>query len=159
MNNKLLQCFVSFVVVLTCVAFAEACPNCKENLAGDPTSEGLAQGFYYSILFMVSMPFLTELLEAGVDIREYVGGLLHSKTFTVDGAISLIGSANMDRRSFDLNFENNILIYDPALTRALRTRQQAYIDSAVRVSLEEVENWPLSRRLWNNSIAMLGPIL
>lgn len=87
------------------------------------------------------------------------GWLLHSKTLTLDGDITLIGSANMDRCSFDLNFENNILIYDPQLTQTVRTRQQSYIDSADRVSLEAVESWPLSRRLWNNSIAMLGPIL
>jgi cardiolipin synthase len=65
----------------------------------------------------------------------------------------------MDCRSFDLNFENNILIYSPQLTETVRARQQTYIDSANKISLQEVQDWPLSRRLWNNSIAMLGPIL
>lgn len=106
-----------------------------------------------------SRSYYAELLQAGVDIREYVGGLLHSKTVTLDDEIVLIGSANMDRRSFDLNFENNILMYDAVLTKTVRARQQSYIDSAVKVTLEEVEAWPLSRRLWNNSVAMLGPIL
>ena len=103
--------------------------------------------------------YYAELLQAGVDIREYVGGLLHSKTLTLDGHISLIGSANMDRRSFDLNYENNMLLYDPALTRALRQRQQDYIDSARPVAAEDVAAWSLPRRLWNNSVALLGPIL
>jgi cardiolipin synthase len=53
------------------------------------------------------------LLAAGVRIFEYVGGLLHTKSLTLDGEVTLIGSANMDRRSFDLNYENNILFYDP----------------------------------------------
>jgi cardiolipin synthase len=106
-----------------------------------------------------SRSYYAELLEAGVDIREYVGGLLHSKTLTLDGEITLIGSANMDRRSFDLNFENNILIYDPELTQTLRARQQDYVDSADRITLEQVENWSLTRCLWNNSVAMMGPIL
>ena len=75
------------------------------------------------------------------------------------GISPLIGSANMDRRSFDLNFENNILIYDLELTQTLRVRQQDYIDSADTISLELVENWSLTRCLWNNSVAMLGPIL
>ena len=65
----------------------------------------------------------------------------------------------MDRRSFDLNYENNILFYDPALTRALRQRQQDYIDSARPVAAEDVAAWSLPRRLWNNSVALLGPIL
>jgi len=94
-----------------------------------------------------------------VDIQEYVGGLLHSKTLTLDGEVTLIGSANMDRRSFDLNFENNILIYDSQLTKALRRRQQKYMDSANNVSKETVAQWSITRRLWNNFIAMLGPVL
>jgi len=99
------------------------------------------------------------LLEAGVEIREYVGGLLHSKTLTLDGEIAFIGSANMDRRSFELNFENNMLIHDESLTRSLRERQQCYIDNSQWVSLEAVSGWSFRRRLWNNTMAMLGPLL
>jgi cardiolipin synthase len=106
-----------------------------------------------------SHSYYTELLQAGVDIREYVGGMLHSKTLTLDGEITLIGSANMDRRSFDLNYENNMLLYDRALTQAIRQRQQAYIESARVVSTETVASWSVMRRLWNNAIAMLGPVL
>jgi len=106
-----------------------------------------------------SRSYYAELLEAGVRVHEYVGGLLHSKTLTLDGDITLVGSANMDRRSFELNFENNILLYDPQLTRAVRLRQQVYLDSANAVTMAEVESWPLYRRLWNNCVAMLGPIL
>ncbi len=73
-----------------------------------------------------------ELLDAGVRIYEYVGGLLHTKSLTVDGEITLIGSANMDRRSFDLNYENNILFYDLQLTEAVRQRQFQYIDKSRR---------------------------
>jgi cardiolipin synthase len=99
------------------------------------------------------------LLEAGVEIREYVGGLLHSKILTLDGEITFIGSANMDRRSFELNFENNMLIYDESVTRILRERQQCYIDNSQWVSIEAVSNWSFRRRLWNNVMAMLGPLL
>lgn len=106
-----------------------------------------------------SRSYYAQLLRAGVSIYEYEGGLLHSKTLTLDGDMVLIGSANMDRRSFDLNFENNILIYSPRLTREVRERQQQYVVCSRKISLEEVENWSLRRRLWNNSIAMLGPIL
>jgi len=106
-----------------------------------------------------SHSYYAELLEAGVEIREYVGGLLHSKTLTLDGEIALIGSANMDRRSFELNFENNMLIHDKQLTCSLRARQQRYIDSSQWVSIEAVSKWSLKRRLWNNTMAMLGPLL
>ncbi|MFN3152472.1 cardiolipin synthase [Bremerella sp.] len=106
-----------------------------------------------------SRSYYADLLKAGVKIHEYAGGLLHTKSLTLDGDITLIGSANMDRRSFDLNYENNILLYDPALTDAVRARQQQYISKSNPVTSEMVDSWPLMRQLWNNTLAMLGPVL
>ncbi len=106
-----------------------------------------------------SRSYYRELLDAGVEIHEYVGGLLHTKSLTLDGEITLIGSANMDRRSFDLNYENNILFYDPELTATVRSRQQEYIQKSKPVTVEQVRAWPLRKRLWNNTLATLGPIL
>jgi cardiolipin synthase len=100
-----------------------------------------------------------ELLDAGVKIYEYVGGLLHTKTLTLDGEVTLIGSANMDRRSFDLNYENNILFCDSSLTAAVRERQHQYLAGSNRITCEIVNAWPIRRRLWNNSVAVLSPIL
>lgn len=106
-----------------------------------------------------SRSFYRELLEAGVEIREYPHGLLHTKALTVDGQMTLIGSANMDRRSFDLNFENNILLVDPAFTAAVRARQQSYMDASLLVPLDEVAAWPRHTILWHNVLAMIGPVL
>ena len=106
-----------------------------------------------------SRSYYKDLLEAGVEIYEYVGGLLHTKSLTLDGEITLIGSANMDRRSFELNYENNILFCDQDLTANVRVRQQEYIAKSKPVTLEMVESWSLATRLWNNSLALLGPVL
>jgi len=106
-----------------------------------------------------SRSYYAGLLDAGVRIFEYPDGLLHAKTLTIDGQVTLIGSANMDRRSFDLNFENNILYYDPSLTSDLRARQQEYLDVSHEMTREEVAEWSIAYRLWNNSWATLGPIL
>jgi len=106
-----------------------------------------------------SRSYYDDLLAAGVRIFEYEGGLLHTKSLTVDGEITLIGSANMDRRSFELNYENNILFYDPALTAEMRHRQDSYIARSHPVTAEMVASWPMRRRLLNNTIAMLGPVL
>lgn len=111
------------------------------------------------IVAAASRSYYDDLLVAGVKIHEYVGGLLHTKSLTIDGEIALIGSANMDRRSFDLNYENNILYADRKLTAKLRQRQQEYLDSSNQVTSEEVAGWPMRRRLWNNTIATLGPVL
>jgi len=100
-----------------------------------------------------------ELLKAGVKIHEYVGGLLHTKSMTVDGDVTLIGSANLDRRSFELNYENNILLYDESLTAQMRERQDMYLASSKEVKTADVEAWPARHRLWNNTVALLGPLL
>lgn len=100
-----------------------------------------------------------ELLEAGVCIREFVGGLLHAKTLTIDGETTLIGSANMDRRSFELNFENNILFQDVALTKAIRRRQEDFIAQSRLIDAAEVAEWSRLYQLRNNTMAMLSPLL
>jgi len=106
-----------------------------------------------------SHSYYLELVKAGVKIHEYVGGLLHTKSMTVDDDITLIGSANMDRRSFDLNYENNILFVDVELTAAVRARQEQYLASSNPVSRGDIEAWSIFRRFWNNLLGMLGPVL
>jgi cardiolipin synthase len=111
------------------------------------------------IVSAASRSYYADLLTAGVKVYEYVGGLLHTKSLTLDGEMTLIGSANMDRRSFELNYENNILFYDPSLTDVMRQRQHEYIARSRLVDPGDVAAWPMRRRLWNNTIAMLGPLL
>jgi cardiolipin synthase len=111
------------------------------------------------IVGAASRSYYGDLLAAGVRIFEYVGGLLHTKSLTLDGEVTLIGSANMDRRSFELNYENNILFYDRSLTAEMRQRQESYISKSNPITDEMVARWTWGRRLWNNAIAMLGPVL
>ncbi len=111
------------------------------------------------IVGAASHSYYADLLAAGVRIFEYEGGLLHTKSLTIDGEVTLIGSANMDRRSFELNYENNILFYDQALTGDMRQRQDDYLASSSPVTIEMVESWSWQRRLCNNAIAMFGPVL
>ena len=111
------------------------------------------------IVGAASRSYYENLLSAGVRIFEYKGGLLHTKSLTLDGDIALIGSANMDRRSFELNYENNILLYDSSLTGDILQRQKEYIARSRQVTPEMVDAWSWYQRLWNNAIAMLGPVL
>lgn len=111
------------------------------------------------IVAAASHSYYQDLLRAGVRIFEYTDGLLHTKSLTLDEDITLIGSANMDRRSFELNYENNILLHDQALTEQMQQRQALYRSQSNEVTLAMVEAWPIWRRLWNNTIGMLGPIL
>ena len=111
------------------------------------------------IVAAASRSYYDELLAAGVHIFEYQDRLLPTESLTRHGELTLIGSANLDRRSFELNYENNILFYDRTLTAAMRQRQQTYIAQARPVSRAMVAGWSWRRRLWNNAIAMLGPVL
>lgn len=63
-------------------------------------------------VYWASMSYLGELLEAGVKCYQYETGFIHSKTIFVDGIVGTIGTANMDVRSFALNFEINSFIFD-----------------------------------------------
>ena len=106
-----------------------------------------------------SRSYYADLLDAGVTIYEYTAGLLHTKSMTVDEDLTLIGSANMDRRSFDLNYENNILLCDTETTAAMRARQHEYLQQCRLVTKDEVAGWSWQKRLWNNAMAIVGPIL
>lgn len=111
------------------------------------------------IVAATSHSYYRTLLSAGCEIHEFVGGLLHAKTLTIDEKITLVGSSNLDLRSFDLNYENNILLQDPATTKAVRARQESYMSQSDAVGLEQVLTWPRYRRIWNNVIATIGPVL
>lgn len=74
------------------------------------------------IVAAASHSYYRRLLDAGCIIYEHRKGLLHSKIVTVDGKVSLIGSSNIDLRSFDLNYENNLLLQDKNLTQAINER-------------------------------------
>lgn len=111
------------------------------------------------VVAATSHSYYWELLKAGVRIYEYKPGLLHAKTLTVDGEISLIGSTNLDLRSFDLNYENNVIFSDKVLTTAIIERQYQYIADSDKITLEQVESWPLLYKIYNNVIATMGPVL
>jgi cardiolipin synthase len=100
-----------------------------------------------------------DLLTSGVRLFEYKLGLLHTKSITIDGRIALVGSANMDRRSLELNFENNLLVIDPGVTATIRDRQLGYLSQSTIVKADTVEHWPFRARLVNNAIGMASPVL
>jgi len=106
-----------------------------------------------------SRSYYQDLVDAGVKLFEYRCGLLHAKTMVVDRKVGLIGSANLDRRSFELNFENNILFADEAFAATLRARQDEYLADSNPVTQAVVDGFGIAGRLWQNSLAMMSPIL
>lgn len=103
--------------------------------------------------------FYPVLAEAGVEIWEHGPGLLHAKTLLADGRVAILGSANLDRRSFELNYENCVLIEDNELGLALGERQRHWIAQARRIGPERIAEWPLHWKIINNLMSVLAPIL
>lgn len=106
-----------------------------------------------------SRSYYADLVDAGVKLYEYRPGLLHAKTMVVDGEVVLIGSANLDRRSFELNFENNILLRDKHFAGVIRARQESYRAESDPVTAADVEKFGIVQRLWQNLVATLSPLL
>jgi cardiolipin synthase A/B len=111
------------------------------------------------IVAAASRSYYKDLIDAGAEIFEFRPGLLHAKTMVVDRSVGLIGSANLDRRSFELNFENNILFEDRAFACELRARQDEYLAQCDRVTREDVARYGIGPRLWQNLLATLSPML
>ena len=98
-----------------------------------------------------------ELLEAGVKLYEYNGGILHAKQFMCDDYLMAVGSANMDNLSFFLNYEVEVLMYDEALTRHTAEIFLKDLDThCVEVSLEEVRRWNIFRKFRNWFVITFG---
>jgi cardiolipin synthase len=111
------------------------------------------------IVAAASRSYYKDLIDAGVEIHEFRPGLLHAKTMVADRCVGLIGSANLDRRSFELNFENNILFDDREFAAAVRARQDEYLAQCDRVTRDDVQRYGIVNRLWQNLLATVSPML
>ena len=99
------------------------------------------------------------LLDSGVEIWRYEGGLLHAKTIVADGRTSLMTSANLDRRSFELNLEASMVVYDNQVSARLRELQGRYLTQSRRISASEWYRRPAWKRLRDNLVGLLAPLL
>jgi cardiolipin synthase len=111
------------------------------------------------IVAATSRSYYEDLIKAGVELFEYVPGMLRSKTMVIDRCVGLIGSANLDRRSFELNFENNLLFADAAFAADIRDRQDSYLANSIRITAEDVAKVGLAQRIWRNLLATMSPVL
>jgi cardiolipin synthase len=99
------------------------------------------------------------LLDAGVAIHLYQGGLLHAKTVTVDDSFGMLGSANLDVRSFALNFELSVLLYGPEVTGRLREVQAQYLARSRSVGIEQWASRSAVARYSDRAVSLLSPLL
>jgi len=111
------------------------------------------------LVFYASRSNYDDLLDAGVKIAEFNGGLLHTKSVLVDGEFCLFGSVNLDQRSFWINFEVTLLIFDQQFATKIATLQESYLQKSTFIDLAVWRKRPFRHRLLDNTVRLLGPLL
>jgi cardiolipin synthase len=100
-----------------------------------------------------------DLLNAGVEIYQYEKGFIHSKTMVSDQQLSVIGTANMDNRSFELNFEVNAVIYDNDTAAEMTRIFYQDLKESKKINAEEWDKRPLYKQLPEKLGRLLSPLL
>lgn len=106
-----------------------------------------------------SQAYYQELLEAGVKIARFEGGLLHTKTVVIDDDYCLFGTVNIDMRSFYLNMEVTLAIYTPEMVAQVLKCQNAYLENCEFLELSYWQQRPRSKSLFDNVIRLFSPLL
>jgi cardiolipin synthase len=106
-----------------------------------------------------SQSYYDELLSSGVELYLYHDGLLHTKSITVDGHVSMFGTVNFDMRSLWLNYEVALFVYDDGFGGKLRELQQGYLDRSERVDHDAWSKRSFGKQLLQNTLRLVSPLL
>jgi cardiolipin synthase len=102
---------------------------------------------------------LDRLVAAGVKVAQFQGGLLHTKSITVDGHFCIAGSVNLDMRSLWLNFEISLFVYHTGFCTQLRELQQQYINQSIYVDPAEFSKRSNTQKLAASIMRLFAPVL
>jgi len=106
-----------------------------------------------------SQAYYQELLDAGVTIALFKGGLLHAKTVVIDDDYCLFGTVNIDMRSFYLNMEVSLAIYTPEMVAQVADCQEVYLENCRILDSDEWQQRHGSKRLFDNVVRLFSPLL
>jgi len=106
-----------------------------------------------------SESFFEELLRAGVQIYRYEKGFVHAKTFVIDSEVASVGTANLDARSFDLNFEVSAIVYNKKVATELRLIFYEDIKEAALLSIDQWKKRSRLKQLLERMARLLSPFL
>ncbi len=116
-------------------------------------------GAEFSPAYRAGRTYAADMARAGVQVLLYEGAYFHSKTVCVDSAVCSIGSANIDIRSFSINYETNLVIYDEASTRELEADFRADLAHCVPFSVEAYEAGLPIGRFVDSTMRLCSPLL
>ncbi len=112
-----------------------------------------------SLTLFGSFSFLEDMMRAGIKVYFYEPGFLHSKTIVADDLVSSIGSANMDFRSFEQNFEVNSFIYDADFAKQMCSIFREDLSNSTLVDAEEWHNRPKFFKVRESLARLFSPIM
>ncbi len=113
----------------------------------------------HKIVYWASQSYFEELMDAGIEIYLYNPGFIHAKIISVDGEVASLGSANLDMRSFQLNFEVNAMLYDKSLVTKIDSDFETDISQCRQVTMEDISARKLPVRMRQAAARLLSPIL
>lgn len=113
----------------------------------------------HPIVYRATQYYAKELIELGAEVYRYDGGFLHSKVVSIDHEIGTVGSANMDIRSFVLNFETNAFVYDPEFAARLEYLFEQDIKDATKLTIEDFEQQSFWLTFLQKFSRLFSPIL
>ena len=99
------------------------------------------------------------VIDAGVKIHLYRPHFLHAKHLTVDNAVALVGSTNIDIRSFALNAEIILVIYDPEVVASLGTLQEKYFSQSDVLTPQDWDRRPFLLKVAQNTARLADSFL
>ena len=100
-----------------------------------------------------------DLLRKGIEIYQYTKGFVHAKTMVTDSKIAMVGTANMDSRSFDLNFEVNAIVYDNGIANELRDIFYEDLKNAVKIDAKAWKSRPIYKQFLEKTAKLVSPLL
>jgi len=112
-----------------------------------------------SIVDLAVQSYYNELLSVGIEIYRYQKGFMHAKTIVFDGQLAMVGTSNMDIRSFDLNFEVNAIVYDKEIAEKLQETFYDDLNDSVRVDTLDWGNRTAIRKLTEKAFRLISPLL
>ena len=117
------------------------------------------RGTTYTVPYWAANTFFKEVAEAGVKIYLYQAGYFHPKTLNIDAKLCTIGTANMDIRSFSLNYEANAVIYDEAKAQELEQDFLEDLEHCTEWTVEEYMSRSLFLRFRDSLSRLASPLL
>lgn len=111
------------------------------------------------LTYWCTRSYIEELLEAGVKIFWYQKGINHSKVIIVDGNVASVGTANMDIRSFEQNFEVSLIIYDREVVKNLANYFLCDLQGSVECAIQYWKFRPKREKVYESIARLFAPVL